>query len=43
MIFRHLILDAFLGGIFYGFGRLLELILEVLGCQTVPKTAKAKI
>ncbi len=36
-------LEVFLGGILNGFGRLLELMLEVLGCQTVFKTEKAKL
>ena len=33
-MFRHRFLDAFLGCIFDGFGRLLDHILNVLGCQT---------
>ena len=41
--FRHRFFDAFLGGILMDLGGCWSSFWMVLGCQTVPKTAKAKI
>ena len=42
VIFRHRFLDAFLGGIFNGFGRVLDLILEAFGMPNGAKNGKGQ-